>query len=163
MIGVLGGPITYENILAAYLTDIDLNTVASQKRARRDRSTFAENRLYSQIILEDDVNSTHITTIRNKANQLIQTHMGVSQYTAKTIISATWFQVTPFPSDFGNKYFNTSQVPHVVNIVFVTNISHVLQKVSPRIFTRNLGCHCVEVNITTHLHSTSLNARPVKV
>ena len=122
MNGVLGGPISYENTLAPYLTDIDLNTVvASQKRKRRDTSTFAENRLYSQIILEDDINNTYITTIRNKANQLIQTHMGVSQYTAKTIISATWFQVTPFPSDFGNKYFNTSQVTHVVNIIFVAN------------------------------------------
>ena len=126
MNGVLGGPISYENTLAPYLTDIDLNTiVASQKRERRDTSTVAENRLYSKIISEDDINSTYITTIRNKANQLIQTHMGVSQYTAKTIISATWFQVTPFPSAFGNKYFNTSQVPHVVNIIFVTNISHV--------------------------------------
>ena len=126
MNGVLGGPISYENTLAPYLTDIDLNTiVASQKRERRDTSTVAENRLYSKIISEDDINSTYITTIRNKANQLIQTHMGVSQYTAKTIISATWFQVTPFPSAFGNKYFNTSQVTHVVNIIFVTNISHV--------------------------------------
>ena len=123
MNGVLGGPISYENTLAPYLTDIDLNTiVASQKRERRDTSTVAENRLYSKIILEDDINSTYITTIRNKANQLIETHMGVSQYTAKTIISATWFQVTPFPSDFGNKYFNTSQVSHVVNIIFVKNI-----------------------------------------
>ena len=127
MNGVLGGPISYENTLAPYLTDIDLNTiVASQKRERRDTSTVAENRLYSKIILEDDINSTYITTIRNKANRLIETHMGVSQYTAKTIISATWFQVTPFPSDFGNKYFNTSQVPHVVNIIFVKNISHVV-------------------------------------
>ena len=126
MNGVLGDPISYENTLAPYLTDIDLNTiVASQKRERRDTSTVAENRLYSKIISEDDINSTYITTIRNKANQLIQTHMGVSQYTAKTIISATWFQVTPFPSAFGNKYFNTSQVTHVVNIIFVTNISHV--------------------------------------
>ena len=123
MNGVLGGPISYENTLAPYLTDIDLNTiVASQKRERRDTTTVAENRLYSKIILEDDINSTYITTIRNKANQLIETHMGVSQYTAKTIISATWFQVTPFPSDFGNKYFNTSQVSHVVNIIFVKNI-----------------------------------------
>ena len=123
MNGVLGGPISYENTLAPYLTDIDLNTiVASQKRERRDTSTVAENRLYSKIISEDDINSTYITTIRNKANQLIETHMGVSQYTAKTIISATWFQVTPFPSDFGNKYFNTSQVSHVVNIIFVKNI-----------------------------------------
>ena len=127
MNGVLGGPISYENTLAPYLSDIDLNTiVASQKRERRDTSTVAENRLYSKIISEDDINSTYITTIRNKANQLIQTHMGVSQYTAKTIISATWFQVTPFPSDFGNKYFNTSQVSHVVNIIFVKNISHVV-------------------------------------
>ena len=126
MNGVLGGPISYENTLAPYLSDIDLNTiVASQKRERRDTSTVAENRLYSKIILEDDINSTYITSIRNKANQLIETHMGVSQYTAKTIISATWFQVTPFPSAFGNKYFNTSQVTHVVNIIFVTNISHV--------------------------------------
>ena len=127
MNGVLGGPISYENTLAPYLSDIDLNTiVASQKRERRDTSTVAENRLYSKIILEDDINSTYITSIRNKANQLIETHMGVSQYTAKTIISATWFQVTPFPSDFGNKYFNTSQVSHVVNIIFVKNISHVV-------------------------------------